>query len=283
MDIVRHSWVSSTSWLTSHAVSLPADVQAGDLLVCIFSADSSGFSCTFSPSVGWTELFERGNGSTVFGCVFWKVATGDDALTVTASEAIMASAVVYRIRGADYVDGGNNTSSASNTPSPAFTPVSSGMVFLYITALHVDSTGVASAPPPMFENMTAVQHVSSSGASTSTADRITPEASQASSNWTIASTAAKVTTTLAIYLVPKLQGVVKDSAGIPASRQVSAHVRSTGVMPSLSGGRVASPVMSDPTDGRYEIQCADNNVEYFVVGLDDGNLPAVVVDRKIPT
>lgn len=281
MIIARHAWASPSLDATSHTVGLPAEIEAGDLLVCLYASDG-GTTCT--PSLGWATVSNVSNGTAVTGAVFYKLAEGNDALTVsTGAASQMASAVTYVFRGQDYVDATSSISAAANTATPQFFATSLNRIYTYVAALFVDATGVASSPPPSFSELTTSQHASAGGASVSSAERTSSDAVTAVESWTIVSTAAKVSSIIAVYIVPKLRGVVKDTLGQPSSKAVSAYRRDNGTLPLLSGGRLAGQLMSDPIDGGYSIQCPDNSVEYFLVALDDGDLPPLIIDRKTPT
>jgi len=82
---------------TNHYVDMPATVNAGDLLIVIFTND--GIATVTTPA-GWTELASDKRGIAVRLSAYYKIAVGDeDGTTVNfvSSMAEEAAAQVYRI------------------------------------------------------------------------------------------------------------------------------------------------------------------------------------------
>lgn len=102
---------------TAHAVNMPATVNAGDLLFCIFVNDAN--TSVTTPS-GWTSITSQ-TFSTRTG-IYAKIASGsEDGTTVdfVTSVAETAAAQVYRITGiyGDTTSNAITTASASGTGS----------------------------------------------------------------------------------------------------------------------------------------------------------------------
>jgi PKD repeat protein len=108
---VSHVGASSTNGnRTTHPVTMPSGVQAGDLLLLAFTANSSAVSIT-APS-GWTEV-RAGSVDGLQARVWSKTATGSDAgtsVSVVTSATTKADLTVgaYRVS-----EGGNATVTAS--------------------------------------------------------------------------------------------------------------------------------------------------------------------------
>ena len=82
---------------TDHYVNMPATIDAGDLLIVIFSNDGSA---TVTTPVGWTQLTLAANGSGVGLCVYYEIAVGTEGGTTVnfvTSATEEAAAQVYRI------------------------------------------------------------------------------------------------------------------------------------------------------------------------------------------
>jgi hypothetical protein len=82
---------------TDHYVNMPATVDAGDLLIVIFTNDGDAIVTT---PAGWTQLASNLSGTAVRLSVYYKIAAGDeDSTTVNfvASAGEQAAAQVYRI------------------------------------------------------------------------------------------------------------------------------------------------------------------------------------------
>ncbi len=142
-----------SSDVTSHNVGMPATVNAGDLLLCIFTND--GAATVTTPS-GWTSKgTQLSSNSGVRQSVFAKIASGsEDGTTVdfvtSASES--AAAQVYRVTEsyqdtstgvavAASVDGGSEVS----TPDPPnLSPGWGSVDTLWITSIGTsDSTATS--------------------------------------------------------------------------------------------------------------------------------------------
>jgi hypothetical protein len=84
---------------TSHAVAMPAAVNASDLLVCLFANDND--STVIAPA-GWTQIATAASGTAVRFTAFLKTADGsEDGTTVdfATSAPEQGAAHVYRISG----------------------------------------------------------------------------------------------------------------------------------------------------------------------------------------
>lgn len=121
---------------TSYNAPLPADIQAGELLLLIVATESGAAGTIATPSewsVGWNEI---GGGTLRRFVCFYKIATGSEgasvALTSTNSRWV---SVAYRIASWSGVPQfgamATGTSSAANPPSLS---LSSGGATLWIAA-----------------------------------------------------------------------------------------------------------------------------------------------------
>jgi hypothetical protein len=82
---------------TDHYVNMTATVNAGDLLIVLFTNDGSA---TVTTPDGWTQLASNANGSAVRLSVYYKIADGTESGTTVnfvTSAAEQAAAQVYRI------------------------------------------------------------------------------------------------------------------------------------------------------------------------------------------
>src|SRR5262245_11848900 len=93
---------ASTTATTTHTVTYPASIAAGDLLVLLCSGTTASAN-QFNPTgAGFTEsLNGAGPGQMCYG-VFWKKAAGTESGTfsVTSANSFRAAFIVYRITGA---------------------------------------------------------------------------------------------------------------------------------------------------------------------------------------
>ncbi len=120
---------------TSHAVTLPAGLAAGDLILLV--ADIGSTAATLNALAGWTELLDENlaNGLKVL----YKVAAGGDSNpTFTSSAATRSAWVAYRISGAidpatQAPEIGTTASGSSVNPNPpAVTPTGGAKDYLWI-------------------------------------------------------------------------------------------------------------------------------------------------------
>jgi hypothetical protein len=81
---------------TTHSITLPSGIQAGDLLLVFFATDGDN---TITDSQTFTVLGSQSNGTNLFTAVLYKIAVGSDTLTITTSISEPSSHVCYRIDG----------------------------------------------------------------------------------------------------------------------------------------------------------------------------------------
>src|SRR5690349_17425685 len=74
-SVTETSFASDT---TSHAVSMPATVNAGDGLIVIITTDGSA---TITVPVGWKELYTEANGTALRGSAYVRVGRGTEGGT----------------------------------------------------------------------------------------------------------------------------------------------------------------------------------------------------------
>ena len=82
---------------TNHYVNMPATVDAGDLLIALFTNDGSA---TVTTPAGWTQLASTANGAAVRLSIYYKIAEGTEGgstVNFVTSAAEQAAAQVYRI------------------------------------------------------------------------------------------------------------------------------------------------------------------------------------------
>jgi hypothetical protein len=107
---------------TTHYVNMPATVDAGDLLIVLFTNDGNE---TVTKPTGWTELASNPANGAVRCSVYYKIASGDeDGTTVNfvTSDSEEAAAQVYRItnwHGTTPPEISTAATGTSNRPNPA--------------------------------------------------------------------------------------------------------------------------------------------------------------------
>lgn len=153
---VRNRTSATSAASTSHAVTLPSGVAAGDRLVVGFASDSS--SAVSTSSTGWSVLASVAQGANHTLTILTKLATGSDALTVAIGASQAAAYVSVCMVG----DGGtptvqtNSGATATTGPVTAIAGLTSGnydgLVFLGLD--NSAGTTHTVTPPAGYTNTT---------------------------------------------------------------------------------------------------------------------------------
>lgn len=171
---------------TSHAITLPAGIVAGELLAVLFSVDGAP---TVTGTATWVNSGFISQGSVV-GYLFYRYATADanDALTLTTSASEQSTHVSLRLSGAAGIMHRTGvTGSSSNSTMASLAP---GRLrdWAWLAFRAGDSTVVATAAPSGYANMQTRQASGTGGASTNTAERgVAASTSESPGAWTSAS------------------------------------------------------------------------------------------------
>jgi hypothetical protein len=172
----RASAATTSTDTTSHAITLPTSIAVGELLLVVFSVDGAPL-VSVSSGTGWNFLGQRSNGATVTGAVFWKIATGSDALTLATSVAEQSSHVSFRISGVKIpgnITASNTAATGANTDPVTHTmPGTDNRGRLWIATRMGDSTTVATVAPSGYSDLQTQAAAGAGGASTNTAEKTT--------------------------------------------------------------------------------------------------------------
>jgi hypothetical protein len=95
--VIQSTSNGATADSTSHTVTMPSGLTAGDLIVVVWCNDGS---VTVS-STGFSKPVELNNSAAVSGAILWKVASGSEgaSVTFTTSASEPGAYVAYRISG----------------------------------------------------------------------------------------------------------------------------------------------------------------------------------------
>jgi hypothetical protein len=135
IESVAESAVPTTA-ATSHTVTYPSGIQAGDLLLMI--ADKGSTAATIAAITGWTELIDENLANGLYAA--WKKADGTESgtFTVTTSANTRLSVIVYRISGAadptvTPPQIGSTATGTSATPNPpSLSPTGGSKAYLWV-------------------------------------------------------------------------------------------------------------------------------------------------------
>lgn len=176
---------------TSHPIDLPLNITAGEMLVVVFSVDGDP-DVTVNTGISgnnWTKLGQAINGTAVVGAIFWKIAEGNDVLTLTTSNTQRNSYISYRIRDAISISGTSANGSSTDSNPPNHVAPNGTNNYLWIATRSGDDLVVATAAPTNYSNMFTIGSGAggSGGATTNTAIRSLNAASEDPGTFTSAS------------------------------------------------------------------------------------------------
>jgi hypothetical protein len=161
---------------TTHAITLPASIVVGELLLVAFACDTATTTVSTSSS-GWAILANvpQGTSTNHTGVVLWKKATATNTLTVNTSTAEQSTHVSIAItNGGTPEETDANGGSAAATVPASITPSGGTADYLCVLCTMTDSSttatqafGVASG----FSNSTTQDPGTTQSASTNTQER----------------------------------------------------------------------------------------------------------------
>jgi len=163
---------------TSHVITMPSGIVAGDLLLCLYSCDGND---TQTAPGDWVPMTAGVSSSSVVHRHFFKIADGGDSLTVTSGGGNQqASAVCYRISGWDPDETVGNTiqitettgSGDSSPDPPSNTPNNGSQEYLFIAMGGCDRRTFDTTTPSGYSNLQRAQSAGANGSSTATAEKI---------------------------------------------------------------------------------------------------------------
>lgn len=191
---------------TSHAVNMPASVDAGDLLIAAIASDGSNAGSAVATPSGWTSLGSAFNAdASNRGSHFYKVAAGTEGGTtvdfVTTDSEELAAAIV-RVEAGTYsaepVHVIQQSTETSTPAAPSLSPSWGAADTLWIATLLMGR-----APPsgfPLPDNQTTANGMSSgsTGAALGLCARSLNTATLSPGNWTQAAAIRQVVGTIAV-------------------------------------------------------------------------------------
>lgn len=147
---------STTSAGTSHVVSLPGSIAAGDLLLVVMNIGST--AATINALTGWTALLDEGVASGLY--LAYREADGTEgaSITLTSSASTRDATITFRITNAQdpavqAPQIGTTATGSSTTPDPpAITPTGGAKDYLFIACAgmageEADDDTWANTPP----------------------------------------------------------------------------------------------------------------------------------------
>lgn len=139
----------SNNLTTSHTVTLPSSIVAGNKLLVSFATEGGSPGTTDTPA-GWTKEAERVEDSGVEAVrlvVYSKTAVGSDTLTVTTTGSVDSAYTCYRFHTNNSIRVGTPVDGNDTSPNPpSFTPVGGSQEYLWV-AITAFQSGTVSAYP----------------------------------------------------------------------------------------------------------------------------------------
>lgn len=118
----------------------------------------------------WSKLGQDSYSTTVSGAIFYKVASGNDAMTVYSSTSQQSSHVTLEISGSSGLVTGSSVTGSSTNSNPPNHDAGDSNEYLWIATRSGDSTVNASAEPSGYSNLTTINAAGTRGASSATAE-----------------------------------------------------------------------------------------------------------------
>jgi hypothetical protein len=142
---------SSTSLGSTHSVTLPSGITAGDLLIILFASSKYSGASDVTAS-GWTDTDGQGTGSPPSAnyprmTILTRVATGSEGSSVTVNKgtSLWCSWIVYRISGASGLSDVQSSTQSSDPPSSG--TVSAGDNLAIAVGMVSDETATVTTWP----------------------------------------------------------------------------------------------------------------------------------------
>jgi hypothetical protein len=210
-QVAAYNSSNESSNTTTHTVSLPADISAGNLLLIFFATDGD---ISVSNWNGFTEIFSVDNGTDNSLSVAYKIASGSEGATVdiTTNESEHSAHISWRITGhntsqmPEASTGATNPSANVNPDPDSLTPTGGAKNYLYIAVEGNDDDDVTYDWPLVFYKQTE----SATGCTVGVCADELNQASLDPGTFTIAAAETWVACTVAVH--PAAAAAVEGSA-----------------------------------------------------------------------
>ena len=278
---------SQSTNVTSHPMTMPAGITAGELLLCFFANDGSA---TVTWPGDWVPWFSTPSGTAARLSGAYKWAAGGDTLTVTTSVGENSAGWVVRITGAHATTPpevgvqNNNVTAVPNLP--LFDPAGWAIEdTLWFGVVGCDGAGTISAASSDF---TAVGDGYARGTGTAANSawcglyqRNEASASKDPQNWTISAVEDWVATTVAVRPAAVVTKAV--AASVDAVADVAAEVRHMHAFTesfNKADGATLGPDLTWERPVRFDtlphMAIVSNQVRFVISeapGMDEGQWP----------
>lgn len=253
-----------SSGSTTHNATMPATVNASDLLLAFCAWDSAGSSISTTPPSGWTELRDAANGTIVAQAVYYKVADGtEDGTSVDFATNLSCTGAihVYRILAGQYegvptVSTGA-TGSSTTVDADAVTPTQTGRFTSFIVGCSdSDNSGPSGTPSGYTMTYTLSGAGGVNGAAIGSGYALRNSNTENPASYNLAGSSAWIACTVAVMASPAttealyITGLDVDPASTPAYIQIQ-----------LGTGAVGA----ETAIGTYKLMPDDQTLEFLAV------------------
>lgn len=146
--VVQSTSSNTVASNTTHAVTMPSGITAGDVLLAFSTFDTNAAA---TPSAGWTTINSTTSGAGLRFNVLRKIAAGSDTLTYTTGAGVTSAHAVYRIYSNDTTtQNGTAATGTSTTPNPPSLDNGASQKFIWIAA--AGSTNAFSGYPTNYSD-----------------------------------------------------------------------------------------------------------------------------------
>jgi hypothetical protein len=206
---------------TSHYVNMPSTVNAGDLLIVLFSNDRNGSVTT--PG-GWTELASDTSGPHIRVSVYYRIAAGTEGGTTVnfiTSAAEEAAAQVYKITnwhgttppGISIAATGSDASPDPASLNPASWDVTDTLWIAVAGQDRGDQTGTMTYPAGYIDGTSTLSSVGTGSCRIHSAHRVLATASEDPGAFTIPASEQWVAFTIAVRPVRYYLSISSTTGG----------------------------------------------------------------------
>lgn len=196
---------ASSATATTHTVTLPATINAGDFLFIAFtSGGGSGTTVTWDNTTAgtWTTVASNTQSTNVRGTLLSKVADGTEgsaALSIGLSAAAQVAWTIWRITGCESSSQAVSAVGTSATVTfAALTPAWGALDTLWLAIAHINSSPTVSSYSTGYSNPTRAAGAGVGRVTTESCEQLLNATTETPSAWTLSGGTTHVQHTVAI-------------------------------------------------------------------------------------
>jgi hypothetical protein len=239
---------------TSHSITVPSGVQAGDLL--ILAAGKGNSTGAFAALTGWTQILATENATSQEACLYYRIATASedagDTITVSIGATSQTCALaLLAFRGVDsvtpFVNGVvaiHGTASTSHTIDASAVSPAGNAVAVFLNALRVPGSSITNTPPTGYTEVVD-EPAAHQGTSWEGAYKFVSAGALGSLTSTSTSSVLSITFALAFNAVPVL--AITGAGGIASAEAFGTPTITVGPVTITPSGIASAQAFGAPT------------------------------------